>query len=203
MAKFLEEFRKRRKRTEFDMYGTFSENGDLLYKICYECKQIKPTMDFYSAKNKKHGLADKCRSCIRIYKSQAIKIAYSKNPKFFTNKTKLWRIKNPEKHKKQTKQSKWKYQKIKNLDGSWFRLNNYLDFLKIQNGKCAICGIVFFKDSISYPADHCHKYGFVRGILCDSCNRGLGQFRDDINILKSAILYLEEFYGKIHKNQKS
>jgi hypothetical protein len=40
--------------------------------------------------------------------------------------------------------------------------------------------------------DHCHKTNTVRGILCAKCNTGIGSFRDDINLLKSAIFYLEE-----------
>ena len=40
--------------------------------------------------------------------------------------------------------------------------------------------------------DHCHTTNKVRGVLCDLCNKGLGQFRDNTGFLKEAIKYLEE-----------
>lgn len=64
-----------------------------------------------------------------------------------------------------------------------------------QNNLCAIC----FKPEKSklnnkvkeLCIDHCHSTGIVRGLLCVRCNVALGNFMDDISILKSAIKYLE------------
>lgn len=40
--------------------------------------------------------------------------------------------------------------------------------------------------------DHNHSTGMARGWICDSCNTGIGRFKDDVDLLKRAIIYLEE-----------
>lgn len=40
--------------------------------------------------------------------------------------------------------------------------------------------------------DHCHKTDKIRGLLCRSCNLMLGNARDSIEILQSAIKYLQK-----------
>ncbi len=39
--------------------------------------------------------------------------------------------------------------------------------------------------------DHDHLSGKIRGWICDSCNTGIGRFKDDIELLKKAIHFLE------------
>lgn len=45
--------------------------------------------------------------------------------------------------------------------------------------------------------DHCHTTGEVRGILCHSCNMGLGLFKDNPLLLEAAINYLRTHAGKV------
>ena len=42
-------------------------------------------------------------------------------------------------------------------------------------------------------ADHDHDTGAGRDWICDSCNTGLGRFKDNIAILETAIAYLKKF----------
>lgn len=60
-----------------------------------------------------------------------------------------------------------------------------------QDNKCLICETSFDDVGHTPHVDHCHDTGRVRGILCRSCNTGLGKFFDNIERLKSAIEYLE------------
>ena len=57
-----------------------------------------------------------------------------------------------------------------------------------QNGVCAICGISL--KEIKYRIDHDHNTGKVRGLLCISCNTGVGLLKDSPGILASAARYL-------------
>lgn len=59
-----------------------------------------------------------------------------------------------------------------------------------QSGKCAIC-----KDRAARQVDHDHQSGQVRGILCLHCNAAMGAFKDDPNLIASAIKYLERGTG--------
>lgn len=63
----------------------------------------------------------------------------------------------------------------------------YEALLAAQNGKCAICAHAPVRPHV----DHDHKTGMVRGILCFSCNTGLGSFKDDPQRIRSALTYLE------------
>ena len=59
-----------------------------------------------------------------------------------------------------------------------------------QNNLCAICKQPE-KFNGSLAVDHCHESGDVRGLLCTNCNRGLGHFKDSVEVLNNAIKYLE------------
>lgn len=69
-----------------------------------------------------------------------------------------------------------------------------------QNEKCAICGISFEeykeKSNRNFSIDHNHTTGEVRGLLCSSCNTGIGFFKENIESLQKAINYLEKYNNK-------
>jgi hypothetical protein len=65
------------------------------------------------------------------------------------------------------------------------------NIINSHNGFCNICGTKNpGKSRKNFSIDHDHKTGVVRGLLCHSCNVGLGHFSDNIDLLKKAIKYL-------------
>lgn len=74
--------------------------------------------------------------------------------------------------------------------------DTYDELLAAQGGVCAICcgppkgrpGV----SGTSYHIDHDHTTGAVRGLLCNTCNSGLGNFKDDPERLADAIRYLQD-----------
>lgn len=70
-------------------------------------------------------------------------------------------------------------------------LEEYDKILLEQGNKCKICGKSKEDSKVSLCVDHNHVTGKIRGLLCISCNTALGGFKDNINILRKAIEYLE------------
>lgn len=57
---------------------------------------------------------------------------------------------------------------------------------------CEICGGPQSEGKLMC-VDHNHDTGKVRGSLCDMCNKGLGQFRDNIHLITEALKYLNKY----------
>lgn len=108
---------------------------------------------------------------------------YSLNKEQHKQAAQNWRDKNPIKWKEICRSCNWKKM------GLSITIEQYRELYKIQEYKCAICGI-----SAKYPdlhLDHCHKTNKVRGLLCFKCNNALGSFQDSISSLLKAIKYLK------------
>lgn len=74
-------------------------------------------------------------------------------------------------------------------------LEYFIQIFKSQNGKCPICsmdlGDLYSNSNIH--VDHDHNTSLVRGLLCQTCNMGLGFFRDTPDRLRSAANYLDRY----------
>ena len=70
-----------------------------------------------------------------------------------------------------------------------------------------VCPICEKRTIVSITAnivpDHDHDTGMGREWICDSCNTGLGRFKDDIIILETAIEYLKQFENDESENSDS
>lgn len=80
----------------------------------------------------------------------------------------------------------------------------YAARLAAQGGACGICATDDpgapgrprkdgFPTQGSFHVDHDHESGEVRGLLCASCNRMLGQAKDSAATLRAGADYLERF----------
>jgi len=122
-----------------------------------------------------------------------------------------WAVRNKEKHKEICKNTiaknpekyavrhrKYHLKKFYNITEA-----QYNEMLIKQKGCCAICGT----DKLSgkwkiLTVDHNHSTGLIRELLCNECNRGIGYLKDNIKIIKKAVLYLEKHNVKTQLEKK-
>lgn len=78
------------------------------------------------------------------------------------------------------------------------RDDDYEDRLAAQGGMCAICQRPQL-GARRLAADHCHASGVQRGLLCERCNIGLGNFGDDPSALRRAAEYVEKHRAVVER----
>ena len=133
-------------------------------KSCSSCKVEKNLSEFNKNKLGKFGVHNQCRQCAKLWKPS------------------------PDQRQKYNKRIReWNRKKL-----SGFTPEDFESKLKEQEYKCAICGTED-PGATNWHADHDHTTGQKRGILCHKCNTGLGLLKDDINVLCSAIEYLNHY----------
>lgn len=69
-------------------------------------------------------------------------------------------------------------------------LEEYNNLSQKQNNQCRICNKSEKENKKRLAVDHNHTTGEIRGLLCSSCNQGLGKFYDSVQLLNNAIKYL-------------
>lgn len=110
-----------------------------------------------------------------------------------TVQAKKWRDQNREHYREYQREYQRKhahrYSRKKRSSKYGISLEEYEALCTSQHNKCAICRKEELKRSLAI--DHCHKTNKVRGLLCSKCNRGIGFFSDNIEILEAAIAYLK------------
>ena len=60
------------------------------------------------------------------------------------------------------------------------------------NAVCGICGA----KGVELVIDHDHTTNQIRGCLCQGCNKGIGFLKDDPELCRKAIAYLEKPNGR-------
>lgn len=67
----------------------------------------------------------------------------------------------------------------------------YATIWNSQGQVCACCGSDTAGGRGAFHVDHDHVTGLVRGILCNSCNLGIGHLKDTLDGVRQAVAYLE------------
>lgn len=72
---------------------------------------------------------------------------------------------------------------------------DYDAMFEAQGGRCAICKTDqptgHGAKNGRFSVDHDHSTGEVRGLLCAGCNTALGGFKDNVEVMESAIHYIQ------------
>lgn len=144
-------------------------------KTCKKCGKEKEISEFSptsSYKGKKCYRCD-CKEC----NAKNATAYYYANLDSRRAAARKWKAENPQ---KVVDNKRWNMYRL--------RPGVYEKILQSQNHKCPICSIELLFPHI----DHCHTTGKVRGILCNTCNTGLGKFQDSVEQLQKAIRYLQK-----------
>lgn len=148
-------------------------------KICTRCEEEKSITEFYKRKTNKDGLDNTCKSCRKKdYKNWYASQGQKKLKLYGEEYRKRPGVKDMERNRR--------LKKTFGID-----IEQYNSIFKQQNGKCAICNREENDPRHKFlSVDHNHKTGKIRALLCNLCNKGIGMLKEDINILQSAINYL-------------
>lgn len=134
----------------------------MIVKTCTVCLTEKDETHFNKHKGGKNGLNPVCKPC---------------------------RITRQRKHRSENGYGS----RIKYVYG--ITMADYENMKTKQENKCYICSTTFsetHKGGNTACIDHNHTTGKVRKLLCRNCNTAIGHAKEDINILKAMINYIEE-----------
>ena len=145
--------------------GACHKGAILLTKVCGGCK-VKLPINSFSIRTDR-GIPrprSQCKACDVIT-------------------SKAWEEANPEKHRRHVLKKRARLAGV-HEDQLEATVDRY-----INTRLCPICLKPMYK-SRSKAFDHNHLTGQFRGIICSSCNTGLGRFGDDPETLQRALEYL-------------
>lgn len=143
-------------------------------KHCSSCKELKLYSEFYKCRTKKDGYHCQCKKCMAKYNSTIAAIINKKR----------YREKHPDKVRDTWLKSAYS-----------ISIEIYDKIFNEQQGRCKICGYQETEQDWGctkrLAVDHDHDTLKIRGLLCSNCNRLLGCAKDNTDILKKCIAYLE------------
>jgi hypothetical protein len=155
-------------------------------KQCTKCGEVKAYGQFYRHGTTADGRATYCIECQKA-DTRARRAANR-------DQVKAWNAAARDRADKNVKASENRRNHLRRQYG--ITPEDYDEMLAAQGGVCAICGQTewFIDPRKGTPrclsVDHCHATGKVRGLLCGRCNRSIGHFEDNPEIIARAAAYL-------------
>lgn len=138
-------------------------------KLCGRCREVLPLTAFHRASREKSGYQQWCKVCRKGHDVEGRK----------------------QYHRERYHQQKDHYDNWNYLRRYGITLAQYNEMLESQGGVCYICKGAC-PTGRRLAVDHCHTTGKVRSLLCTQCNKGLGNFKDNSDLLEKAIEYLKQ-----------
>lgn len=148
-------------------------------KVCKDCRLNKSLGQFYRQKSGKFGHSTICKPCW----NQRCAIYNAAHPERIRVANRKYRKENQFRMRELTRKSALKIR-------YGLTPEDYATMVSAQGGYCAICGTCPPKGR-RLCVDHCHETNRPRKLLCDKCNRGIGCFNDDSQLIQKALKYIE------------
>jgi Recombination endonuclease VII len=167
------------------------------FKVCTACEERKAASEFYRVRTSADGLCSHCKTC---YNAAQRRRHHMKRPIRLERKREYRqanRKRIAESGRRYLEQNRSQIYARRRARKRATTVQTIEAMLQAQDGKCAICALVFDVGSTARKGvarrphiDHDHSTDEVRGLLCHGCNVGLGWFRDSPAALIAAAEYL-------------
>lgn len=148
---------------------------DKTQRRCSTCEVVKPISEFYPRRSR--GLVEWQHQCKVCGKARAQSPEYREwqRAHYRANRD----VKRDAVHRTKYRLSQEQLDALRDFHLGLCAICGNAEYGKHQNGRVNDLAI-----------DHDHDTGQVRGLLCNSCNRGLAGFKDNIGLLSKAAEYL-------------
>lgn len=207
-----------RRRDQLSVYckpcmGDYARERSVLSitpKRCARCQTTKSAAEFSRNRRARDGLGAYCKPCA----ADAQREKRASDPDLFREYARVWAAKrrgDPKRHAAyiaRRSAARARERARPDWDTTYLRTRckqygitpaDYQRMLVEQGHRCAICRqpetFVLRGKVKNLSIDHDHATGRVRGLLCGSCNSGIGYFREHPDILRAAIDYLSASEG--------
>ena len=149
----------------------------MITKTCSTCNKTKGEEEFLQRKDRP-SRRSYCNDCAAV-KSKKWR---QDNPDRASDQSRNWREANVDAYR--ARQRKNHIRRTYGIEEA-----DYQALCAEQDHACAICCSPMAE--VRMVVDHDHSTGEVRGILCVTCNTGIGMLRDDYQLVQRALDYLK------------